>query len=57
MIDPRVEPDAFSKRADGTVEVTVHQTVRDLRGSILSDKMVRHVFRMQDGLIRRFDIG
>jgi hypothetical protein len=57
MIDPRVEPNAFTKHADGTVEVTVHQTVRDLKGSILSDKMVRHIFRMQQGLIRRFDIG
>jgi ketosteroid isomerase-like protein len=57
MIDPSVAPDAFSKRADGRVEVTVHQTVRDLKGRILSDKMVRHIFRMQEGLITRFDIG
>ncbi|MEH2523314.1 MULTISPECIES: nuclear transport factor 2 family protein [unclassified Bradyrhizobium] len=56
-IDPRVEPDAFTKRADGTVEATVHQTVRDPKGGILSDKMVRHIFRIQEDLIRRFDIG
>jgi hypothetical protein len=31
--------------------------VRDLNGSILSDKTVRHVFHIEDGLVRRFDIG
>lgn len=57
MIDPHVEPKEFSPRPDGTVEVDVRQTVRDLNGSILSDKVVRHIFRMEDGLITRFDIG
>ena len=57
MIDPRVEPMNFSTRADGGTEVEVHQIVRDLNGRILSDKMVRHVFRLENGLIRRFDIG
>ena len=57
MIDPHVEPVSFSTPADGSTEVEVHQIVRDLNGSILSDKMVRHIFRMDDGLIRRFDIG
>jgi hypothetical protein len=28
----------------------------DLTGKPLSDKMVGHVFRIEDGLIRRFDI-
>jgi len=57
MIDPHVEPVSFSTPADGSTEVEVHQIVRDLNGRILSDKMVRHIFRMDDGLIRRFDIG
>jgi hypothetical protein len=57
MIDPHVEPIDFSTRPDGGTEVEVHQTVRDLNGRILSEKTVRHVFRIEDGRIRRFDIG
>ena len=57
MIDPRVEPAGFATLVDGATEVEVHQTVRDLNGNILSDKTVRHVFHIEDGLVRRFDIG
>ena len=55
-IDPRVEPAGFSTRTDGTTHVDVRQTVRDLRGNVLSDKTVGHIFQIKDGLIRRFDI-
>jgi hypothetical protein len=57
MIDPRVEPAGFATLADGATEVEVHQTVRDLNGNVLSDKTVRHIFHIEDGLVRRFDIG
>ena len=57
MIDPRVEPAGFATLADGATEVEVQQTVRDLNGNILSDKTVRHIFHIEDGLVRRFDIG
>ncbi|MBR1275073.1 nuclear transport factor 2 family protein [Bradyrhizobium sp. AUGA SZCCT0283] len=57
MIDPHVEPTGFSIGADGEVVVEVHQTVRDLGGKLLSDKMVGHVFRIENGLIKRFDIS
>jgi hypothetical protein len=56
-IDPHVEPTGFSMPAEGGIEVDVHQTVRDLEGNLLADKTVRHIFRIEDGLIRRFDIG
>jgi hypothetical protein len=56
IIDPQVEPADFSAGADGATNVEVHQTVRDLKGSVMSDKMVGHIFRIEDGLIRRFDI-
>jgi SnoaL-like domain len=56
MIDPHVEPAGFSASPDGAIIVEVHQSVRDLRGDVLSDKMVGHIFRIEDGLIRRFDI-
>jgi ketosteroid isomerase-like protein len=57
VIDPHVEPIGFSAGPDQTVAVDVHQTVRDLNGNILADRIVRHLFRIEDGLIRRFDIG
>ena len=57
MIDPHVEPIGFSADPDQAVVVDVHQTVRDLKGQVLADRIVRHVFRIEDGLIRRFDIG
>jgi ketosteroid isomerase-like protein len=56
MIDPHVEPAGISAGADGATNVEVHQTVRDLKGSVMSDKMVGHIFRKEDGLIRRFNI-
>ena len=57
IIDPHVEPIGFSTHADGATEVEVRQIVRDLAGKVLSDRIVRHVFRMDGGLITRFDIG
>jgi nuclear transport factor 2 (NTF2) superfamily protein len=56
MIDPHVEPVEFVKGAGGEVVVEVHQVVRDLNGNLLADKMVGHVFRIEDGLVKRFDI-
>ena len=56
MIDPHVEPVAFSADPNGEVVVGVHQVVRDLNGNLLADKFVGHLFRIEGGLIRRFDI-
>lgn len=56
MVDPRVEPVAFSCGSDGEILVEVHQVVRDLNGVVLVDKTVGHVFRIEGGLIKRFDI-
>jgi hypothetical protein len=56
MIDPHVEPTAFSVAADGVTTVEVRQTVRDFSGNILSEKIVGHIFEMHDSLIKRFDI-
>jgi ketosteroid isomerase-like protein len=55
-LDPRVEPARFSTGADGEIVVEVHQTVRDLQGAVLVDQMVGHIFRIENGLITRFDI-
>ena len=56
VVDPHVEPTAFSTGTDGQTIVEVHQTVRDLHGAVLVDQMVGHIFRIEDGLITRFDI-
>ena len=56
MMDSHVEPVGFSIGADGTSEVEVRLTARDLKGNLLFDKMGGHIFRIENGLIRRFDI-
>lgn len=56
MVDPHVEPVAFVRTPEGDVIVEVHQVVRDLHGNLLSEKTVGHIFRIESGLIRRFDI-
>jgi ketosteroid isomerase-like protein len=56
IIDPHVEPVAFAEGPEGEVVVEVHQVVRDLNGNLLADKMVGHVFRIENHLIKRFDI-
>ena len=54
-IDSHAAPVGFSI-ADGTANVEVHLTARDLKGNVLFDKMGEHIFHIEDGLIRRFDI-
>ena len=56
MIDPHVEPIGFSTGAEGQAIVEVHQVVHDLSGALLVDTMVGHIFTIENGLIRRFDI-
>lgn len=55
-LDPRVEPVRVMPQPDGTVALDVHQVVRDRAGTVLLDQMVRHVYRLQDGLIVRMTI-
>ena len=53
---PTSEPvRGWTDRERGTV-VTVHQVVRDLHGRVVSDGMVAHVYRIEDGLIRSMEI-
>ncbi len=56
IIDPHVEPVEISPNGKGEVIVKVHQVVRDLKGDLLADRLVTHVFQMRNGLIQRFDI-
>jgi hypothetical protein len=56
MVDPHVEPVEFSKGAESELIVVVHQIVRDLNGHVLADRLVGHIFRLENGLVQRFDI-
>jgi ketosteroid isomerase-like protein len=53
MVDPHVEPLVFAEGPKAEVIVEVHH---DLNGNLLADKMVGHIFRIENGLVRRFDI-
>jgi hypothetical protein len=55
-VDPRVEPIRFGADEAGQMVVEVHQVVRDLGGSVLSDQVVQHVYTIHDNLIHRMDI-
>ena len=55
-INPKVEPVGIIERQDGTLEVSVHQKVIDLQGNKIFDGMVKHIYTLQDGLLRRMDI-
>jgi ketosteroid isomerase-like protein len=57
IIDPRVEPVAFSAGSAGETVVEVHQIVRSFQGELLAEQMVGHIFRIEEGLVKRFDIG
>jgi|SRR5579859_2590920 len=56
IIDQHVEPVEISPSGEGEVVVKVHQVVGDLKGNLLADRLVMHVFQMRNGLIQRFDI-
>ena len=55
-IRPRVEPTGIRERPDGTVEVAVHQVVRDRGGALLAVGDVRHVYAFTGGLVQRMDV-
>lgn len=55
-ITPNVAPVGFNEREDGSLEVVVQQKVMDLAGNILFDGVVKHIYSLEDGLLRRMDI-
>lgn len=63
VVSPLVVPQSFETLDDGTVLVTVQQSIRDLEGRPieaadhgLRDKLVGHRFRIHEGKVIRFDI-
>ena len=55
-INPRVDPIDFNTDDAGFIVVRVHQVVRDKEGTILSDTMVEHRYRLENGLIKSMEI-
>lgn len=56
MIDPHVDPVKIEADGHGRVVVDVHQVIRELDGKILFDRMVEHVYVLEDGLVRGMEI-
>ena len=55
-INPNVEPVGFTERQNGTLEVAVHQIVKDLQGNLMFDGTVKHIYTVQDQLLQKMDI-
>jgi len=55
-INPHVAPLRIEKKADGKVEVSVGQHVKDLQNNTIFDGTVKHVYTLQDGLLRKMEI-
>lgn len=55
-INPNVEPIEINERQNGNLEVEVLQKVKDLQGNSLFDGTVKHIYTVQDGLLRKMDI-
>lgn len=55
-INPTVKPVAIQERPDGSLEVTVDQKVKDLQGNTVFDEIVKHIYTLEEGLLRRMDI-
>jgi len=44
------------EREAGKTDVTVHQLVKTLKGDVLSDTVLWHIYTIANGLIERMDI-
>jgi hypothetical protein len=55
-INPIVEPVRIHERSNGTLEVIVHQNVKDIQGNKIFDGTVKHIYTLQEGLLKRMDI-
>jgi len=55
-INPNGEPIGFNERQNGSLEVEVHQKVKDLQGNSMFNGRVKHIYTFEDGLIKTMDI-
>ena len=55
-LDSHADPVDFSVGENGMIDVEVRLTASDLEGNVVFDKVGVHIFSIDDGLIKRFDI-
>jgi rfaE bifunctional protein nucleotidyltransferase chain/domain len=55
-MDPHVEPIEIIDREAGRTDVKVQQLVKDLKGEVLFDGVLWHVYTIKNSLIERMDI-
>ncbi len=55
-LDPKVQPVSFAPYDAGRTVVEVKQVVHDTQGTLLMDRMVQHIYAIEDGLIRNMEI-
>ena len=51
-----IKPLTLKENPKGQIEATVHQIINDLQGNITSDKILKHIYSFEDGLIKRMEI-
>src|SRR5918997_6103273 len=51
LVDPFVEPQAFSSEPDGRILVEVHQRVLDKDGGTLLERRGEHIYNLPDGTL------
>jgi nuclear transport factor 2 (NTF2) superfamily protein len=56
QINPLVQPQNIHTDPTGAIFVEVHQVVHDLAGVLLTERMVQHVYRVENGLIQSMEI-
>ena len=56
-IDSSVVPEDFVTCADGRIDVTVHQVVKNLEGELLGESTVHHIYRLRDGQVAHMEIA
>ena len=55
-LDPTVDPLSVNTMPDGSIEVDVHQVVKDKKGQLLFDGKVKHVYYFDEDKIMRMEI-
>ena len=55
-IEPYVTPISIIEKDNGTFEVNVQQVIKDLRGNLLFDGQLKHVYSFESNLIKGMEI-
>jgi len=55
-LNPVVTPAKLAIIDESTIEVGVHQLVKNLNGDVVADEMVKHTYSFGNGLIKKMEI-